>query len=354
MGRTLVTGATGFIGSHVVRALLERGDEVRVTVREESRRDNLEGLEVDAVTCDLLDRRAVGRALRGVERVFHVAGLTSLRASPETLHRINVQATQNVLQACERAGVERVVYTSSVAAIGPAPRGGTADERQAFTASGLEIPYVNSKREAEVEVLRIAARGLPVVIVNPCHVFGPGDLYRSSTELVRRFLLRRIPMYVDGAINVVAVEDVARGHLLADEDGVPGERYILGNRNYTLDRLFADLGRLSGVEPPAIKVPYAAAVALAQAAERMPGRPAATVVEVKAASQWWTYRNTKARRELGFKPGPHEDTVEATVAWYLDREGDRLARSGRRQPLALRLAGAVGRTAGAVAGRVLP
>ncbi len=178
-------------------------------------------------------------------------------------------------------------------------------------------------------------------------------MHRSSTELVRRFMLRRIPAYVDGGINVVDVGDVARGHLLADEKGTVGERYILGNRNYTLDRLFADLGRVSGIEPPALKVPYPVAYALAQAAERLPGRPPVTTVEVRASSQWWTYRNTKAKRELGFKPSPHEETINATVEWYLTREADRFSRGGTAQPFPLKLAGSVVKRAGSLAGRMV-
>ena len=353
MAKTLVTGATGFIGSHVARALLARGDDVRICVRDESKLENVADLDCERVVADVLDRRAMGRALRNVDRLFHVAGLTSLRASPERLFRINVEGTRTVLEAALRAGVERVVYTSSVAALGPARPGQTVDERAAFCAGRLGVPYVNAKREAEIEALRIAAKGLPVVVVNPAHVLGPGDIYRSSTELVRRFILRRIPAYVDGAINVVGVEDVARGHLLAEESGKPGERYILGNRNYTLDRLFADLARMSGVEAPAIKLPVRAALALAAAAERTPGaRPAITQIEVRAASQWWTVRNAKAKRELGWRPGPHEDAVESTVAWYRDREGDRLSRSGWRQPLALRVTGGALRTAEGLAGRL--
>jgi dihydroflavonol-4-reductase len=349
-----VTGATGLVGSHVARLLVERGDRVRVTVRERSRLDNLEGLDVETVSGDVLDRRAVRRALRGVERVFHVAGLTSLRAPREKLFRVNAQGTRVVLEEALRAGVERVVHTSSVAAIGPAPRGSTADEAQPFSAGGLDVPYVHAKREAEAEALRVAAHGLPVVIVNPAHVFGTGDLYRSSTELVLRFLRREIPAYVDGALNIVDAEDVARGHLLADERGRPGERYVLGNRNFTLDRLFADLGRLSGVDPPAVKLPLPAALALARAAEAAPGeRPAVTTVEVRAASQWWAYRSTKAKRELGWKPSHHEDTLERTIAWYRRVGASRLARPGTRQPIGLRAAGFAVRQADGVVTRVL-
>jgi dihydroflavonol-4-reductase len=341
----LVTGATGLVGSHVTRLLVERGDDVRVTVRDRSRMDNLAGLDVEAVSGDVLDRRAVRRALRGVDRVFHIAGHTSLRASRELLFKVNVQGTRIVLEEALRAGVERAVYTSSVAAIGPAPRGSTADERQPFLAGGLDVPYVHSKREAESEALRVAAAGLPVVIVNPAHVFGAGDLYRSSTELVLRFLRRQIPAYVDGALNVVDAEDVARGHLLADERGTPGERYILGNRNFTLDRLLADLARLSGVAPPPLKLPVTAALAFARAAEAASASPPITQVEVRAASQWWAYRSTKAKRELGWKPSHHEDTLEHTIAWYRERGTRGLAKPGTGQPIALRLAGfAVRRT----------
>jgi dihydroflavonol-4-reductase len=349
---TLVTGATGLIGSHVTRLLVERGDEVRALVRERSPLEALDGLDVELVRGDALERASVRRAMRGVDRLFHVAGITSLRAGAETHFAVNVTATQIVLEEALRAGVAGVVHTSSVAAIGPAPRGSTADERQVFRAGRLGLPYVDAKHEAEGVAVRLAARGLPVVVVNPAHTFGTGDRHRSSTELVRRFLRGRIPAYVDGALNIVDAEDVARGHLLADERGVVGERYILGNRNFTLDRLFADLGRLSGVEPPALKLPVPAAMALARAAELAPGVPPITTVEVRAASQWWAYRSTKARRDLGWRPAHHEDTLQATIDWYRAREPQRMRPPGTRQPLGFRLAGFGMRTAGGVIGRL--
>jgi dihydroflavonol-4-reductase len=148
------------------------------------------------------------------------------------------------------------------------------------------------------------------------------------------------------------VRDVARGHVAADERGEPGERYILGNRNYTLDRLFADLGRVSGVEPPSLKLPVPVALAVAEAQARLPGRAQITPAEVRASSLWWTYRNTKAKRELGWRPSPHEDTIEATVAWYRERDGDRCARPGARQPLQLRAAGALAKQLGGLVNRV--
>ncbi len=275
MGKTLVTGGTGFVGSHVARALAERGDDLRLTFRPESNLEALNGLEYEPARCDLLDRRAVRRALRDVDRVFHVAGLASLApGDADRLVRVNVDATRLLLEECLSAGVERVVMTSSVAAIGPAEPGETADENTVFTAGALGIPYVNAKHEAEIEALRIGARGLPVVCVNPCVVLGAGDHYGTATAIVRRFLLGRISVYVDGGLNIVSVGDVARGHLLADERGAPGERYVLGNRNYSLTRLFADLGRISGIEPPALELPAPVALRMAMIAARLPGRAA--------------------------------------------------------------------------------
>jgi dihydroflavonol-4-reductase len=343
---TLLTGGAGFLGSRVARQLVARGEEVRLTVRERTNPENLD-FEHEQVVCDILERKAVRRAMKGVQRVFHLAGSTDFRSSAEALYQTNVLGTRIVLEEALRAGVERVVYTSSVAAIGPAARGGVADEEQPFSAGHCDIPYVLTKHDAELQALRLAARGLPVVIVNPAVVFGAGDVYHSSTELVRRFLRREIPAYLDGAINIVDVEDVARGHLLADEYGVVGERYILGNRNFTLDRLFADLGRLSGVEPPTVKLPLTVALAAARLAALLPGSPPVTEAEVRAGSLWWAYRSAKAKRELGYRPGHHEDTLVATIEWY--RQNDRyLSQGGSRQAGALRVAGSMLRGAGGV------
>ena len=341
MPKTLVTGGNGFVGSPLVRLLAERGDDLRLTIRKRSRLDNIADLDVERVECDVRDRRAVRRAMKGVDRVFHVAGLVSQRPEDEeALFETNVMGTRIVLEEALRAEVERVVLTSSVVAIGPAPWGETADERQLFTAAHLGIPYVNSKHEGEAEAMRLAAKGLPVVVVNPGSVFGPGDVYGRATATVRRFMLGRVPAYVAGGLNVVDVDDVARGHLLADERGKVGERYILGNRNYTLDRLFADLARLSGIEAPALKLSAPVALRLVQAAEAAGVQTGITLTDVKVSSQWWCYRNGKAKRELGWTTTPHEDTIEATVAWYRDREAERLARTPRSQPVTLKAAAA--------------
>lgn len=350
MRTVLVTGATGFIGSHVARLLAQRGNEVVLAVEQGSPDTAIADLtDLRRVRCDVRDRRAVRRALRGVERVFHCAGVTSVRpADSERLFDVNVGGTRVVMEESLRAGVERVVYTSSAAVVGPAKPGGAAGERQPFTAAKLGIPYVDSVHQAEAEAMRVAAEGLPLVCVNPVICFGAGDHLLSSTRLVRSFLLGRVPVYTDGAVGIVDVRDVARGHLAAAARGKPGQRYILGGRNFTFDRLFADLGRLSGIEPP-VKLPAtaaAAAAALLSATGR--GWPL-TPAEVRAAGQWWTYRSTKARRELGWKPRPHEETLEATVAWHLEREYERIARTRRSQPIPYKLAGtALGALDGAV------
>jgi dihydroflavonol-4-reductase len=341
VAKTLVTGGNGFVGSPITRLLAERGDELRLTVRKRSRLDNIDDLDFERIECDVRDRRAVRRAMKGVDRVFHIAGLVSQRPEDEdAMFDTNVMGTRHVMEEALRAGVERVVLTSSVVAIGPAPWGETTDERQLFTAAHLGIPYVNSKHEGEAEAMRLAAKGLPVVVVNPGSVFGAGDLYGRATATVRRFMLGRVPAYVAGGLNVVDVGDVARGHLLADERGKVGERYILGNRNYTLDRLFADLARLSGIEAPALKLSAPVALRLVQAAGAAGVHTGITLTDVKVSSQWWCYRNGKAKRELGWTTTPHEDTIEATVAWYRDHEADRLARAPRSQPVPLKVAAA--------------
>jgi len=306
----------------------------------------LADLGLRSVEADVCDRRAVRRAMRGVDRVFHLAGTTNLRLNRAQTFALNLEGTRIVLEEALRAGVQRLVYTSSAAAVGPAPEGETSDESSVWDAGRYDIPYVDSKHEAEIVALRLLARGLPVVIVNPAHVLGAGDPGRSSTVLVKRFMSRQIPAYVNGTLNIVGVHDVARGHLLADERGQVGERYILGNRNFTLDRLFADLGRLSGVEPPAVKLPVHVALALATAGQYAPGTPMPTPVEIRAASLNWAFANDKARRELGWRPSPHEDALEETIAWYREHEAGQLAGPGSRQPLALRVAGGLLRRAG--------
>jgi dihydroflavonol-4-reductase len=328
VGKTLVTGGSGFLGSHLIRALAARGDELRLMLRRGSSVDHLSDLDFERAGGNVLDRSTVRAAMDGVERVFHLAGTTSMRPQDrDRVFELNTKGTRIVHQEALAAGVRRVVHASSVAAVGPARPGGTADEDQPFRAGALGIAYVNSKHEAELEALRLAAHGLSVVIVNPSFVLGPDDPNGTSMGLVRRFLLGRIPAYVGGALNIVDVRDVAQGFLLADAKGESGERYILSGRNFTLDRLFADFARISGREPP-VRLPAAPTSLTVEAISRAGLPLAISPDEVRSATQWWTYRNTKARRELGFEPRPHEETMEDAVRWQMGELGDRV-RSGR-------------------------
>ena len=296
MGRTLVTGASGFVGSAVARALVARGDSVRAAVRASSSRAALEGLDVEFATAQLGDRAALRRALRGVDRVFHVAGTTYLRASDAELVRVNVEGTRVVMEEALRAGVERVVHTSSIGAVGPARPGGAVDERTPFP-PGVDVPYAISKHAAETEALRVAARGLDVVIVCPAHVFGRGDTGPTSTGVVRRFLLRGIPAYVAG-------RDQRRRHR--------------GRRRRAPARGRARRGRRA-LHPRGAELHVGAAVRGARATVRDRGAGAAGAgagragarrgriarpvpgprrpAEVRAAGHWWTCKSGKARRE---------------------------------------------------------
>jgi dihydroflavonol-4-reductase len=324
MATTLVTGGTGFLGSHLVRQLAERGDELRLLIRPERDASHLDGVEFERAEGDITDRDSVRAAMKGIDRVFHVAGTTSMRTSDrKRVFELNVGGTRNVMEEALRSGVIRVVHTSSAGAVGPAEPGGATDESQPFMAGRLGIADINAKHDAEAVAMSVAAKGLPVVVVNPTFVLGPDDPTGTSNRLVRRLLLRRIPAYIDGGVNIVDVRDVAAGHILADERGHEGERYLLAARNFTLQRLFADLSRIAGVPPPAVKVPGSALLASVEALERAGLPSPASPDEVRSGMQWWTYRNDKAVRALGFDPRPHERTLEDTVSWQLDQLGSR-------------------------------
>src|SRR5215217_5702622 len=308
MGKTLVTGGTGFVGLHLVRELARRGDDLRLLVRGGSNTEPLNGVEWERATGDVTDRDSVRKALQGVERVFHVAGTTSMRTRDRIrVFQVNVEGTRNVLEEALHAGVQRAVLTSSSSAVGAAKPGETIDEEHPFTVGRLGIAYINSKHEAELVSMRAAAKGLPVVIVNPSFVLGPDDPNPSGTSnaLVRRLLLRRIPGYLDGAINIVDVRDVATGHLLAAERGRTGERYLLTGRNFKLQRLFADLSRIAGVPTPPLRLNGRLVATGVEAMEFVGLRLPTSADEVRSGTQWFTYRNEKAREELGWEPRPH-------------------------------------------------
>jgi dihydroflavonol-4-reductase len=345
MVKTLVTGGTGFVGLHLARELARRGDDLRLLVREGSNTESLEGIDWEPAQGDVTDRDSVRRAMSGVERVFHVAGTTSMRTrSRDHVFEVNVGGTRNVMEEALRAGVQRAVLTSSSSAVGAAEPGGTVDEDQPFNIGRLGVAYINSKHDAELVSMRVAAKGLSVVIVNPSFVLGPDDPNPSGTSnaLVRRLLLRRIPGYLDGAINIVDVRDVAKGHVLADERGEDGERYLLTGRNFTLQRLFADLSRIANVPPPPVRMQGRLVLAGVEMVERL-GLPIPTSPdEVRSGTQWFTYRNDKARTQLGWEPRPHEETLEDTVRWQLEQLGERVE-GHQLTDAALRATGTVAR-----------
>ena len=351
MPQTLITGATGFVGSHLARALAARGDELRLLIRRSDDGAALDDLEFERVNGDVTDRRAVRRAVAGVDRVFHCAGLTSMRRElAERVGRVNVDGTRIVCEEALDAGVVRVVHTSAAAALGPADPGGRADEAQRFSAAARGIPYVHSKHEAESAALGVAAHGLDVVIVNPTYVVGPSDPAGNSMIMLRRFLEGEIPAYVNGGINICDVRDVADGMLLADQAGGAGERYILGGRNFTLQRLFADLARVSGLPAPAVRLPAPVLLAGAEVVERLGLPVAVSAEEARASSLWWTYSAAKAKRELGFSPRPHEETLSDAVNWLIADLG---ISTDRELGLGEQALGAVAAAARA-AGKLLP
>ena len=317
---TLVTGGTGFVGSHLVRQLLERGEPVRVLVRPASSMRALEGLGIEVVRGDLRDASAVRAAMRGVRRVFHVAADYRLWArDPAEIYESNVRGTRNILSAVG-AGVERVVYTSTVATIA-VPRDCLPDETTDASLDEMTGHYKRSKFLAERAVLDAATRGVPVVIVNPTTPVGPGDWRPTPTgNVILDFLRRRLPAYVQTGLNVVPVEDVARGHLLAADHGRVGERYLLGGRNMTLKEILDALATISGQPAPRICLPWSGAMALGYAdrlAASVQGRePRIPLEGVRMARRRMWVNCTKAERELGFQPGSVEAALQRAIQWY--------------------------------------
>jgi dihydroflavonol-4-reductase len=320
--KTLVTGATGFLGSHVARMLAGRGEHVRVLVRPSSNLRALEGIEAERSTGDLRDRESLGRALQGVECVFHVAADYRLWArDPREIYESNVTGTQNLLDESRRAGVEKFVYTSTVATIAVPRDSSLPNEETHSFVDEMIGHYKRSKFKAEECALHAAETGLPVVIVNPTTPVGPGDWKPTPTgKIIVDFLNGRMPGYVDTGLNFVPVEDCARGHLLAAERGRVGERYILGGRNLTLKQMLDMLSSISGRRGPRWKVPHVLAYAAGYvdaAVSRLRGRePQIPLEGVRMARHNMFVDASKAERELGFAPGPVEAALERAVSWY--------------------------------------
>jgi dihydroflavonol-4-reductase len=322
---TLVTGATGFVGSHVARQLLSSGENVRVLVRPTSNLKLLEELRVERVEGDLRDGASIERAMQGVRRVFHVAADYRLwTAHPEELYESNVEGTRRLLAAAQRAGVERVVYTSTVATIA-VPRHDSALPNESIESSVDEMigHYKKSKFLAEQVAVDAAKAGAPVVIVNPTAPVGPGDWKPTPTgKIILDFLRGKMPAYVDTGLNVAGVEDVAAGHLLAAEKGRIGERYILGGRNMTLKDILDALAAITGKRAPRVKLPHMVALMAGYVDEmysRVAGRePTIPVEGVKMSRHKMFVESDKAARELGYKPGKIEAALERAVRWYED------------------------------------
>jgi dihydroflavonol-4-reductase len=324
MAATLVTGASGCVGSALVRKLIAAAHQVRVLLRPTSDLRNIEGLPVEVVLGDLADKNSLERALEGCNALYHAAADYRLWARhPQQLYQSNVAGTVNIMQAALKAGVERIVYTSSVATLGLHADGTPADENTPVTLNDMIGHYKRSKFLAEAEVKRmIDGQGLPAVIVNPSTPVGPRDIRPTPTgRMVLDAACGRTPAYVDTGLNLVHVDDVAQGHLLAFERGVVGERYILGGRNMTLQEILTEVARISGHKPPRVKLPHNLVLPIAYLSEAWAWltngpEPRATVDGVRLSKKYMFFSIEKARRELGFNPRPVEEALKDAVEWF--------------------------------------
>ena len=336
--RTCVTGATGFVGGHVARAAVEEGHAVRVTHRDPERLARLAGLDVEPVAADILDRAAMRRAVRGCDLLLHTAGLVASRPVAR-VREINALAPRIAVEAAAAEGVGRVVVTSSVAGIGPVPRGEIGGEDDLYRGGGLGLAYPDAKHEGELEALAAGARlGVEVVVVNPSYVLGvpldrgqPGE---TSTRIVGNYLRGRLPAVVDGGSTFVHVADVAQGHLLAAERGRAGERYVLGGHSTTWPELMRTVARVSGVHHPLVVIPHGVG-ALARRAEELRLPLAISAEAMVLMEQNWCYSSAKAKRELGYRPRPFVATVRETTDWYLELIAAGVLGRGGPSPLSL-------------------
>ena len=322
--RALVTGATGFVGAAIARALIHAGWQVRVLARVGSDRGNLQGLAVEVAEGDLGDVTSLERALADCRGLFHAAADYRLGArDPSQLYRTNVEGTRNILAAASRAGVERTVYTSSVATIG-IPDGKPGDEQTPVALSNMIGHYKRSKYLAEEVVRDLARSGLPVVIVNPSTPVGPGDVKPTPTgQLVLDAAAGRMPAYVDTGLNVVHVDDVAAGHLLAFERGRAGERYILGGQDMTLREILGVIAGLVGRPPPNIRLPYSLVLPVAYLAEglaKVTGRSGRLTLEgLRMSRKRMFFSSDKAVRELGYQWRPPVQAFDDAIRWFRGR-----------------------------------
>ena len=320
--KALVTGATGFVGAAVVRALIKSGVEVRVLARRDSDFTNLQSFRIDGAYGDLRDKESLRNALAGCQQLYHVAAHYALWAKdPSIFYAVNVAGTTNLMEAAREVGTERIVYCSTIGAIGLPPEGGPGTENTPVSLSQMAGHYKRSKFLAEQEVLRLAREGLPVVIVNPSAPVGEGDVKPTPTgKMIVEFMKGRMPAYIETGMNIVDVDDVATGHLLAMQKGRIGERYILGCKNLMLREVFEILSKLTGIKAPTIKLPRSAVLPLAylnQWLANLTGRPPRIPLDgVKMAKYKMHYDCSKAIRELGLPQTPPEVALEKAVRWF--------------------------------------
>lgn len=321
--RCFVTGATGFLGSHVARLLLAQGAELRLLVRAGSRLENVADLPAERVVGDLRDLESLKRGMAGCEAAFHVAADYRLWAvNGKELYDSNVDGTRNILQAARESGVGRVVYTSSVATMGFGNNGKVTDENTPVALGDMIGDYKRSKFLAEQLVIAAARGGQDVVVVNPTTPIGERDIKPTPTgRIVVDFLNRKFPAYVDTGLNLVDVRDCAAGHLVAMEKALPGERYILGGENLTLKQILDKLAAITGLPSPNIRLPYAVAYATGVVDTLITGairkrEPRVTLDSVKMGRKKMFVTSAKAERELGWNPGPVDGALQRAVNWF--------------------------------------
>jgi len=326
--KALVTGASGFMGSAVVRELLRDGQEVKAFVRQESDIRNLDGLDVEIVTGDITDVASVCRAMRGCSTVFHLAAMVYFwvpRKDRPRFYEENVDGTRNVLTAARDASIDKLVYTSTVSTIGSHGKNNPAKEEFSFNLWDKSMDYERSKYSAEFEVWRFAARGLPVIALLPSAPVGPRDIKPNPIgKLILDFLAQRLPGYIDGGANFIDVDDIAYGHVIAAKRGQPGERYLLCGENISTLDLFKALESISGISAPRFKLPYSGALTLGYLLEFVSNyvtnkHPLLTVPLVKFSSTYYYVDCSKAKRELDFQPRSNiRAAAIKAIQWFLD------------------------------------
>jgi dihydroflavonol-4-reductase len=321
--KAFVTGATGFLGSHVARLLADQGADLRLLVRSTSNLRNLQGLKAETASGDLRDAGSLEKAMSGCDTVFHVAADYRLWArDPWEMYRSNVEGTRAILEAARKNGVRRVVHTSSVATMGFTENGHPADEDSPVSLADMIGHYKRSKFMAEQIALEAGRSGLYVVTVNPTTPVGEQDVKPTPTgRIVLDFLKRKFPAYVETGLNLVDVRECARGHVAALEKGKAGERYILGGEDLTLKQILDKLAKITGLPSPTVKLPYVFAFAAGVVDEAITGRllhrePRATVDTVRMGRKKMFASSSKAERELGWKIVPVEDALRRAVDWF--------------------------------------